>query len=145
VGGLIYNEAPQARAELVRVVNELRKDKESLTDEESGRILSFAYPLSDPAELRQALSAVPADESWATYKWLDDPQNDDQQNTDTSDIEWQQLRRDYIHANILELSGRQAEALAQYKLLRSRLKGSNSTLSGPVQDAIKRLAANQGH
>jgi hypothetical protein len=145
VGGLIYNEAPQARAELVRVVNELRKDKESLTDEESGRILSFAYPLSDPAELRQALSAVPADESWATYKWLDDPQNDDQQNTDTSDIEWQQLRRDYIHANILELSGRQAEALSQYKLLRSRLKGSNSTLSGPVQDAIKRLAANQGH
>ena len=60
VGGLLSNDS---RPELVRVVNEMRKNKESLTDEESGRILSFAYPLSDPAELRQALSAVPAVDS----------------------------------------------------------------------------------
>jgi hypothetical protein len=135
LGGLIYNAAPHARAELVKVVNDMRKNNETLSDDESGRILSFTYPLSQPAELMEALSAVPPTESWATYQWLEDPQD-----TETSGP-GRQLRRDYIYAIILELSGKQPEALSRYKLLLPKLKRSNSTLVGPVQDAIRRLAA----
>jgi hypothetical protein len=136
LGGLIYNAAPHARAELVKVVNDMRKNNETLSDDENGRILSFTYPLSQPAELMEALSAVPPTESWATYQWLDDAQN-----TEGSDPGWRQLRSDFIYANILELSGKRPEALSRYKLLLPKLKRSNSTLIGPVQDAIQRLAA----
>ena len=136
LGGLIYNDAPQARVELVRVANDMRKNNESLDETDKGRILSFNYDLHDSAELAEALSAVPPADSWATYQWLDDVEK-----TEASDINMQRLRRDYIYANILELSGKQAEALSQYKALQAKLKNSNSTLTGLVDNAIKRLAA----
>jgi tetratricopeptide (TPR) repeat protein len=138
LGGLIYNDAPQARIELVKVVNDMRKNSANLDEDDKGRILSFNYSLypSDSADLSAALSAVPPDDSWATYQWLDDVEK-----TEASDIEMQQLRRDYIHANILELAGKKPEALAQYKLLREKLKNSNLILIDSVDNAIKRLTA----
>ena len=138
LGGLIYNDAPQARAELVKVVNDMRKNNESVSEDNKRRILSFTYNLSptDTAGLGEALSAVPPVDAWTTYQWLDDLQE-----TDASANKWHQLRRDYIYANILELSGKQPEALSRYRSLQAKLKGSDYTLVGPVENAIKRLAA----
>jgi tetratricopeptide (TPR) repeat protein len=135
IGGLIYDEAPQARVELVKVVNDMRKHNESLNEGDKDRILGFNYDLSSYGTLAEALSAVPPDDSWATYQWIDD-----QQSTDPTEINYKQLRRDYIFANILELSGKESEALSQYKVLRAKLKHSNYwTLTGAVDNAIKRL------
>ena len=102
LGGLIDNEAPQDRAELVKVVNDIRKNNESLGEDEKARILSFAYDLSPghSAELAEALSAVPPADSWATYQWLDN-----RPRSEANDGRMQQSRRDHIHAKILELSG----------------------------------------
>ena len=138
LGGLIYNDAPQARTELVRVVNDMRKNNESLDEEDKSRILGYNYNLAayHSEELSATLSTVTPDDSWATYQWLDDAEN-----TDASDIRMQQWRRAYIHANILELSGKKPEALAQYKELQGKLKNSNATLIDSVENAIKRLSA----
>lgn len=137
LGGLIYDEDLQARVELVKVVNDMRKNNESLSERDKNRILGFNYRISpyDYPQLAQALSAVPPDESWATYQWLDN-----QESTDASDTIYKQLRHDYIHASILELSGKKSEALSQYKALQAKLKKSdNSTLVGEVDNAIKRV------
>ena len=140
LGGLIYNEEPQARVELVKVVNDMRKNNESLNKGDKHRILGFNYSLSpyDTAELGEALSAVSPDDSWATYQWLDD-----EQSTDPTEINSKQLRRDYVYANILELSGKKPEALSQYKALQAKLKNSKEywTFTGTVDKAIKRLTA----
>jgi len=131
---LIYNDDPQARVELVRVVNDMRKNNESLDEDDKHRILPFNYSLYDSARLAEALAAVPPAESWATYQWLDDLEE-----TESGNIHMQQLRRDYVYANILELSGKKSEALSQYQALQAKLKNSNTTLIGQVDNAIKRL------
>jgi len=138
VSVLIYNETPQAGTELIKTANDMRKNHETLSDSDKHRILAFNYELSSfhKARLMEVLSAVPPDESWATYLWLDD-----QQASDSAEAETQQRRRDYIHARILELSGKQQEALASYKLLQAKLKSSDFTLVEAVDDSIKRLAA----
>lgn len=136
LGGLISKENPRARVELVKVVNDMRKNNESLDEEDKHRILASTYRLSsyDTKKLTAALSAVSPDDSWATYQWLDD------QSPDPIDDNYKQLRHDYIYANILEIYGKKAEALAQYKVLQSKLKSSepNSTLIETVDAAIKR-------
>ncbi|HKT50200.1 MAG TPA: tetratricopeptide repeat protein [Candidatus Angelobacter sp.] len=136
LGGLISKENPRARVELVKVVNDMRKNNESLDEEDKHRILASTYRLSsyDTKKLTAALSAVSPDDSWATYQWLDD------QSPDPMDDNYKQLRHDYIYANILEIYGKKAEALAQYKVLQSKLKSSepNSTLIETVDAAIKR-------
>jgi hypothetical protein len=134
LGGLIYNNAPQARAELVKVVNDMRKNSESISEGNISRIFPYIYTLSDHAELTEALSALSPDESWATYQWLKGLQK-----TSETEIEWRQLSSDYIHANILELSGERTDALSEYKVLLPKLKRLNYTLAGPVEVAIKRL------
>lgn len=139
LGGLIYNEDDRARVELVKVVNEMRKNNESLSEGDKNRILSFNYEISpyDHQQLTEALSAVPPDESWATYQWLDN-----EESTEPTEINHKQLRRDLIHASILELSGQKLEALSRYKTLQIKLKKSDySTLVDAVDNAIKRLTA----
>jgi len=138
VSTLIYNETPQAGTELIKTANDMRKNHETLSGSDKHRILAFNYELSSfhKTRLTEVLSAVPPDESWATYLWLDD-----QQNSDPADVETQQRRRDYIYAKILDLSGKQQEALASYKVLQTKLKGSDFTLVEAVDDSIKRLAA----
>jgi hypothetical protein len=137
LGGLIYKDDQQARVELVKIVNDMRKNNESLDEEDKYRILGFSYPLHsyDTKDLTAALSAVSPDDSWATYQWLDD------QSPDPIDDNYKQLRHDYIYANILEISGKKSEALSQYKALQAKLKSSapKATLINTIDAAIKRV------
>lgn len=137
LGGLIDKENPQARVELVKVVNAMRKNNESLDEDDKHRILGSSYPLHpyDTKDLMASLSAVSPEDSWATYQWLDD------QSPDPIDDNYKQLRHDYIFANILEISGKKSEALSHYKTLQAKLKTSqpNSTLIDTVDAAIKRM------
>ena len=64
--GMIYNEEPGVRAELIRVANQMRKDNDPISDDDKGRIHSyFSTTVGTDAELREVVSAAPPDEVWA--------------------------------------------------------------------------------
>jgi tetratricopeptide (TPR) repeat protein len=132
IGGLLHDEVRGARAELVKAVNDMRKDGETIDDEEKYRILGFCYGTSDSdqANLLESLSAVPEDEAWKTYLWLDDNRVD---RTDP-------LARDFVYANLLEVSGERTEALEKFRSLQQNPKARQFTFKDRVDDAVKRLS-----
>jgi len=132
VGGLLDDETAGARAELVKAVNDMRKNGEALEDEERYRVRSFCYSTfaSNHASLVESLSAVPEDDAWKTFLWLDD---NGQDKTDP-------LARDFIYANLLEVSGNRAEALEKFRALQQNPKAKQFAFKDQVDDAVKRLA-----
>jgi tetratricopeptide (TPR) repeat protein len=132
VGGLLDDEEPGARAELVKAVSDMRKNGEALDDEERYRVRSFCYSssISHHSELVEALSAVPEDEAWKTYLWLDDNHQD---KTDP-------LARDFLYANLLEISGKRMDALEKFRLLQQNPRVKRFTFSDQVDEAVKRLS-----
>ena len=138
VGVLVYPRDAEARSELIRVVNDMRRNGEALDAGQRRRILTTYDPVVNTAgELQQTLSAVPPADAWATYLWLDD------QKADGSDAEWQRMRRDFIHAGILELEGKRQEALDAFQELREALKqrGATGRIATDVDTAITRLTS----
>lgn len=96
--GMIYNEEPGVRAELIRVANQMRKDNDPISDDDKSRIHgNFSMVVGTNAELRDVVSAVPPDEVWATYEWIH-PQIADASVSDN----WE---RRFIRANIDESPG----------------------------------------
>jgi tetratricopeptide (TPR) repeat protein len=132
IGGLRDDEVPGARAELLKAVNDMRKNGEALDDEGRHRVRSFCYSTyaSHRTELVESLSAVPEDEAWKTYLWLDDNHQD---KTDP-------LARDFIYANLLEVSGKRTEALEKFRLLQQNPKVRQFSFKDQVDDAVKRLS-----
>ncbi len=135
VGGLLHDEVRGARAELVKAVNDMRKNGEALDPEEKHRILGFCYnpAVTDQAELVESLSAVPEDEAWKTYLWLGDTRNDETAST-------QSLNREFIYANLLEVSGKRKEALEKYRSLQQDPQTKHFMFRDRVDDAVKRLS-----
>ncbi len=133
LGGLIHLERPGARAETVKVANEMRKSSESLDGAYKTRILGFCFDpvVTGHAELHESLSAVPPDEVWNTYLWLDD--NPDKAGDHV-------LVHQFIQANIMEISGKRRESLDQYQTLQRQLKNSPGTMKNSVDAAIARLS-----
>jgi tetratricopeptide (TPR) repeat protein len=136
VGGLLHDEVPGSRAELVKAVNDMRKNGEDLDAGEKHRILGFCYNpvVTNPKELAESLSAVPEDDAWKTYLWLDDLQDEDQTG------KTQSLNRDFIYANLLEVSGKRTEALEKYRLLQRDPQTKHLSFKDRVDDAVKRLS-----
>jgi tetratricopeptide (TPR) repeat protein len=136
LGVLIYPDDSETRKELIRVVNEMRRNGEFLEDGQKHRVLSAYSPtVNSAAELRETLSAVPPNDAWATYLWLD------QSVATGSDMDQQQIQRDFIHASIQELDGKRQEALITFKGLQAELKrkGYNGSIATHVDAATKRL------
>lgn len=135
IGGLLHDEVRGARAELVKAINDMRKNGEELSAEEKHRILGFCYsPLITRMELSESLSAIPEDEGWSTYLWLDNAQ--DENETEKT----QALNRDFIYANLLEVSGKRTEALEKFRLLQRNPQTKNFSFKDRVDDAVKRLS-----
>jgi tetratricopeptide (TPR) repeat protein len=136
LGGLMSSrERPTAQQELVKLSNEIRKNGEPIDGEEKHRILGmYSMAFYNRAELTNLLSAVPPNESWATYIWLDD-------GVDRSDPEWQGLQHSFVLANIDELSGREHEALLLYRRLAQNRRIAESSLGARTREAIQRLQA----
>ena len=135
LGGLTNDEVHGARAELVRAANDMRKNHEPLDDDWKQRVLVFCYnpTTTEQNELVESLTAVPEDDAWKTYLWLDDRPNED-----SSD-------KDFVYANLLEVSGKRMEALDKFRALQHGL-GSDAgfTLRSRVDDAVKRLSHGTG-
>ena len=130
--GMIYNEEPGVRAELIRVANEMRKDNDPISDSDKGRIHSyFSTTVGTDAELREVVSAAPPDEVWATYEWVSPPLSE------ASDFD--KMERRFIQANIDEVSGKPQEALQIYRSLQRELKDPNLRLAQRVRDGARRL------
>jgi tetratricopeptide (TPR) repeat protein len=133
LGGLLYNEIPGARAEVAKIADDMRRHNEPISPDQSHRILGFAYSpaMNTQSQLEEVLTAVAPDNSWATYQWLTSAQNND---------EPPGPERDFISAEILEVSGKNTEALEKYRQLRTQLKDSSSTMATRVDEAIHRLS-----
>lgn len=127
------NDNLEVRAELIRVANEMRKDDEPLSDSVRGRIHSMYMPgVGSEAELRAVLAAVPADEAWATYRWIDRPLS-----------EWEpfdEFQQRFIQASLDEISGKRDEALQLFRQLENDPRNVPGTRSDRIQTAVKRLA-----
>jgi tetratricopeptide (TPR) repeat protein len=135
LGGLIDLDKPGSRAEQVKVANEMRKGGEPMEEYDRSHVLTdcFNTTINDRKELAESLSAVPAEEAWQTYLWLDEKSSDDEQ--------YRRISRDFIQANLLEISGKRAEALAKFRSLQGALKDRSGRMKNEVDDAVKRLAA----
>ena len=131
IGGLLNDEKPGARAELLKAVNEMRKNGEAIEDEERYRIRSFCYSTSasNHANLVESLSAVPEEDSWKTFLWLDDNHED----------RMDPLANDFIYENLLEVSGNRAEALGKFRALQQNPRATQFSFKGQIDDAVKRL------
>lgn len=134
LGGLIYLDEPGARVELIKVANQMRTSNEPIDAGTKRRIRSFCFDaVRDRAELVESLSAVPLDETWQTYLWLDD---------DAEGGRTQTWAHDFIHANVLELQGNRQEALDTYRQLDRKLKNESGSMKNSVEAAIGRLSKN---
>jgi hypothetical protein len=132
-GGLIYLDEKGARAEIIKAANDMRKAGEFLDQRYKTRILSSCFNpiVTDHGELAECLSAVPPDDAWATYIWVDDQ---------TDDSEGRQRVHDFIKANLLELSGKRQDALAKYRALQQELKNGSGTMKNSTDAAVARLS-----
>jgi tetratricopeptide (TPR) repeat protein len=133
IGGLLHLEMPGARGALVKAANEMRKSGEALDEGDKMRVVGFCFDptVTDHAELQESLSAVPQEDAWNTYLWLED--NPDEASNHT-------IVRQFIHANLLEISGKRKESLEQYGLLQKQLKSSPGSMKSSVDAAVARLS-----
>jgi hypothetical protein len=136
LGVLVYPRDSETRLALIRLANEMRRNGESLDDRDRSRILAAYDPTVNSAgELSETLSAVPPNEAWATYLWLDT-------GIDGDHSEHTRLQRDFIQASILETERNRDDALRAFEKLRVQLKqrGYVGRITTYVDDAIKRLS-----
>jgi tetratricopeptide (TPR) repeat protein len=136
IGGLRSRDEPRTRAALVRAVDEMRRNMETLDDESKHFVVWSVFTNRGPEELAEALRDVPFDDAWATFQWLHAPQLDE-----PGEREHRQFFQDFIHANLLELSGKKSEALTEFQALHARIEDTSSTLTSSVESAIDRLGA----
>ncbi len=130
LGGLDDLDHKGARAAQMRVANEMRKGGEPLGADDKSRIVSFCFAFVDEREeLMEALTAVPPDDEWKTYLWLDDGSESDDR----------QVMHDFIHASLLEIGGDKAGSLEKFRALQAQLKDEPGSLQRAVDAAIKRL------
>jgi hypothetical protein len=133
LGALIYLDQKGARAALVKAVTDIRKSGEPLDESQKRRILGFCFDpvVVDSGELAESLSAVPPDETWKTYLWLDNMPEDTKSQRDVSD---------FISANLLELAGKRKEALEKCRRLQQQLTGQSGSFKNSVDAAVGRLS-----
>lgn len=130
LGGMVSNSDPAISPALMRVVNQMRVNGEPLASRYRSRVMSYFRP-GNSAEVRQMLAAVPADDAWATFLWLDDPTPRDERN-------YENFRREFIHALVLDLDHKPAEALAILADLGGRMRSAG--MSGRLVDDVSRAA-----
>jgi hypothetical protein len=133
LGGMIYNSDPGIPAALMRVANQMRINGETMSERYRSRTMAYFRP-GNNAELQEMLSAVPAQDAWATYLWLDNPSPGD-------DTKYEGFRREFVHARVLEVDGKIPAALALVTELDRRMRLAHFTgrLLEDVSAASRRL------
>jgi tetratricopeptide (TPR) repeat protein len=132
LGGLDGSHEPGMRGELVKVINEMRVNQEPL-DKDHHHFSELYSPYNSEAEMHEALAAVPPDDSWKTFLWL---------NPEKPGDAYDSAMRDLVHASLAEISGDRARALAEFNALAKVLaaKHFNGRMNKYAADAITRLS-----
>jgi tetratricopeptide (TPR) repeat protein len=135
VGGLLYLEISGARAEMMRVANEMRQGGEQLDPGLRHRISGWCFDpiVTNHQELSEVLRAVSTDDAWQTYLWLD-------VSGESGSPEERNLKHEFIHANLLESSGSLDAALSEFRQIQRKLRDRPGSLRDQVEAAIERLA-----
>lgn len=136
-GGLTSYDHPGSRRELFRAADSMRKNGETLDPGERRRAYGFCcdVAVTERAELVESLSAVPAQNAWPTYLWLEGSGSDISSNSVRA------LTHDYVQASLLEISGQKTQALQQYRVLQQKLRSQpNLSLKDAVDSAVGRLS-----
>jgi hypothetical protein len=133
LGGMLYNDDPGIAAAAMRVVNQMRINGETISGRYRSRVMYYFRP-GNSDELQEVLSAVPPNDAWATFVWLDDSSPGDE-------MKYEGFRREFIHSRVLELDGKPTEALALLTELDRKMRSArfSGRLFTDVSDAIKRL------
>jgi len=134
---LLNQQRDETDAELLRLANNTRKNGESMSESQRRPIMEnvFGARIEDHNRLVQILSVLPADETEATYDWLNAGDNNP----------WVESHayRPFIVANLREIAGDRTQALAIYRTLQTQLRGKAVSLVPQVDKAIKRLSASR--
>jgi hypothetical protein len=122
----------------MRVLNEMRMNGETIAARYRSRVMTRFRP-GNTTELREILSAVPPNDAWATFLWLD-------QSSAGEDMAHKEYRREFIHALVLELDGKTADAVALLTELDRKMRSArfNGRLLEDVSNASKRLRSSVG-
>jgi tetratricopeptide (TPR) repeat protein len=131
LGGL--EDMAGAQQETVRIVNEMRKNGEPLSDAAKRRLFTGCYVtvLDTREELVGVLAALPAPDALATFQWLA---------STPSQSEGEDTERSFIEANLLELAGRKTEALQEFRAIHEKQKRNPTSFYDQVDAALKRLS-----
>ena len=134
VGGLLHNDDPGMRVELVKVLNQMRANNEPLDSGTRSRA-RYLYDVSSAqgTEYHDVLTAVPPADNWKTYEWLSPGAPADAV---------ERSRRDFVQASLEEFSGDRAAAATAFKSLLPSLKAQNMSyrMIDYAQAAIARLS-----
>jgi hypothetical protein len=133
LGGLLDQELPGARAELMRGADEMRRGGEELDPGLKHRVAEWCFDpiVNEHEEMIETLSALSENDTWQTYLWLEDGFRSGPDRA---------LDREFIHANLLEVSGERDDALWEYAVLKGNLRGRQGSLPSQVEAAISRLS-----
>lgn len=134
LGGLLGNDEPGMHAAFVQALNQVRANNEPLEANIRERVSYLYSPtLNNTAELRETLAALPFDDAWKTFLWLD---------PDHAVEARPPVLEDFVHASLKEISGDQAGALREFKLLTKVLQKQhyNGRIAGETSGAIQRLS-----
>jgi len=116
---------PDYVIELIRVMDDMRKNQEDLELDERHRIEGYVYYLYR-REVIQKLSALPSTDHLATYLWLIQGFKD------------VGMRHHFIIARLTEATGDLSKALSLYRSLQSDPEFRTFALSSEVEAGIKR-------
>jgi tetratricopeptide (TPR) repeat protein len=120
--------------EVIRVANDVRKEKGAVDPDSVDRVFSMYYGKvfsSNPASAH-FLTTVPAQEHVATFRWLFDGLDFDESKS--------RLRMCYL-AVLQEAAGQRDEALANYHAVLARTPNHSGPLSDAAENGIKRLSS----
>ena len=137
LGGMLYNDSKGVPSEAVKALNDMRKNNEPLEESYKHRFLTNNFnPVYTFEFLKPLLTAVPPEEAWQTYLWLDDAP------VDPSETVYRQIRRDFFQASTLQFAGKKSEAIAVFTALQKTLKsqrGMDGRIADHVSEALARL------
>jgi hypothetical protein len=132
LSALTNGDSADKDAAALEVANEMRKSGETLDSSLRRRIFwnNFTSRFHSRDRLASSVSVLSPQDTEATYDWLDDRPADNVK-------KWS---RAFVIANLREVQGRRAEALAQYKTLQTQLRNTDSALASEVDAGVMRLS-----
>jgi hypothetical protein len=138
IAALQNRSSDEADAELLRVVNDMRKNKESVDERTRARVVSMYYSAfsRDEASAQKLLTALPPTEQLETFQALFYDPGFDQAKRPS---------RDVCLARLQEAAGRSEDALRTLQAVRSELPANAmGSLPRTVDASIARLSGRPG-